>query len=72
MKMEVNGTLVRRAEQDYWEYFNLKKMAAADEQNGDPAQWLIVRPYSERIPHFLFLHSCLLLNPELSYVSVDF
>ena len=45
MTMEVNGTVVRRAVQDYWEFFNLKKLSASDEQNWDSVQWLIVRPY---------------------------
>ena len=45
MTMQVNGTVVRRAEQNYWEYFNLKKLTAADEQNWHSTQWPIVRPY---------------------------
>jgi len=48
MSMEINGTVMRTAEQDYWEYFVLKKLTASDEQNWDPSQWLTVRLFVDK------------------------
>ncbi len=45
MTMEVNGTVVRTAVQDYWEYFILRKLVISDEHMWDPSQWSIVKKF---------------------------
>ena len=45
MTMEVNGTVIRTAEQDYWEYFILQKLMTSDEQNWAPSQWPTIKEF---------------------------
>lgn len=45
MTMEIYGTVVRTVEQDYWEYFVLRKLMASDEQKWARYQWPTVKEF---------------------------
>jgi hypothetical protein len=48
MTMEINGSVVRTAEQDYWEYFILRNLRTTDEQNWAPSQWPTVKEFVDK------------------------